>query len=171
MLLGIYVPRKDRIRADLITFCLTISLLRQIIGGMIGRFHGVKTARRTSTLKAAHFVGPKKTAAKRSFSNYAEKKTIYFRCTANNKAAIVNSNVIPDILYSACEEAGISIPSFQYYMNPSIGTVRYKLQTWSQRPTYQSLYYLTMKGLAGMAEKQTRFPDIWGIHAVYGYPF
>lgn len=58
-----------------------------------------------------------------------KKQTIYFRCTANNKAAIVNSTVIPDILYSACEEAGISIPSFQYYMNPSIGTVRYKLQT------------------------------------------
>lgn len=58
-----------------------------------------------------------------------KKRTIYFRFTANNKAAIINSEVVPDLLYSACEEVGISIPAFQYSMNPGTGTVRYQLQT------------------------------------------
>lgn len=58
-----------------------------------------------------------------------KKQIIYFRCAVNNLAAIINIDAVPDLLYSACEKAGISIPSFQYYMNPSTGTIRYQLQT------------------------------------------
>lgn len=58
-----------------------------------------------------------------------KQQNIYFRYMSTNMASIVNSDVVPDILFRASKKAGVAIPGFQYYLNTNTGTVHYQLQT------------------------------------------
>lgn len=56
-----------------------------------------------------------------------KQRIIYFRCTPENKDAIVNADVLPQLLFNAGREAGVAVSGFRYSMNPRTGTVRYLL--------------------------------------------
>lgn len=52
---------------------------------------------------------------------------ILFRCSSPEFDEIVNSLVLPELLFSASKRCNISVPAFRYSYNANIGTVTYYL--------------------------------------------